>query len=234
MHTVGISQAIIDRVLRKRGSLHAFADFQPQSTAHVVVDLQCGFMAPGQVAEVPTAREIVANVNRVSASLRELGGKIVFLQHTLDAAAAKSGWSVWHNHLNGPAVREKLLATFHPGSDGHALWPDLDVQSTDLLVNKSRYGAFVAGSSDLNAVLKRNAVDTLVVSGTTTNVCVESTAREAMMLNYKVIVVSDATAALSDEEHNASLSALLANFVDVMATEEVLKRLSDFRKPPAG
>ena len=73
MHKIALPQAAIDRVLKRRKSLHVFNDIDPARTAHVVVDLQNGFMAEGQPAEVPAAREIVPNVNRISAALRLRG-----------------------------------------------------------------------------------------------------------------------------------------------------------------
>jgi ureidoacrylate peracid hydrolase len=60
-----------------------------------------------------------------------------------------------------------------------------------------------------------------VVTGTDTGVCCESTARDAMMLNFKVIMVSDANASRTDDEHNAALIAFYRNFGDVMSTDEL-------------
>src|SRR5271170_6531011 len=70
MHKIAIPQAAIDRVLKRRESLHVFGDIDPTRTAHIVVDLQNGFMAPGQPVEIAAAREIVPNVNRISAAVR--------------------------------------------------------------------------------------------------------------------------------------------------------------------
>ena len=87
MHKIAIPQAAIDRVLKRRNSLHVFNDIDPARTAHIVVDLQNGFMAQGQPAEVPAARDIVPNVNRISAALRAAGGLVIYIQNTIDAAA---------------------------------------------------------------------------------------------------------------------------------------------------
>jgi ureidoacrylate peracid hydrolase len=67
--------------------------------------------------------------------------------------------------------------------------------------------------------------DTVLITGTVTNVCCESSARDAMMLNFKTIMVSDGNAARTDEEHNATLSTFLAIFGDVMDTEFLIQRL---------
>jgi ureidoacrylate peracid hydrolase len=225
MHKIAIPQAAVDRVLKRRGALHVFNDIEPARTAHVVVDLQNGFMAPGQPAEIPAARDIVPNVNRISAALRAAGGLVVYIQNTIDATA-KQAWSNWFNYMSGEGRAAAMDAAFAPGSYGHSLWPELDVQPADLKVKKNRFGAFVPGSSNLHAELQARNVDTVIITGTATNVCCESTARDAMMMNYKVIFVSDGTATHNDEEHNATLGIMLAMFADVMTTDEVVARLS--------
>jgi ureidoacrylate peracid hydrolase len=225
MHKVVIPRYAIERVLRRRGSLHVFGDIDPSRTAHVVVDLQNGFMAPGQPVEIPAAREIVPNVNRISAALRPAGGLVVYLQNTIDATA-KETWSTWYIYMSDEEHRQRLEAAFADGSYGHSLWPGLEILPADLKVKKTRYSAFVPDSSELHSVLQARKIDTLIITGTATNVCCESTARDAMMMNYKVIFISDGTATHSDAEHNATLGIMLAQFADVMRTDEVVACLS--------
>ncbi len=225
MHKIAIPQAAIDRVLKRRDSLHVFNALDPARTAHIVVDLQNGFMALGQIAEIPMAREIVPNVNRISAALRAAGGLVVYIQNTIDAAA-KEAWSNWFTFMSGERRQASMDAAFAEGSYGHSLWPELDVLLSDLKVKKNRFGAFVPGSSQLHSVLQERGIDTVIITGTATNVCCEFTARDAMMMNYKVIFVSDATATYNDEEHNATLGIMLAMFADVMTTDEVVSRLA--------
>jgi ureidoacrylate peracid hydrolase len=225
MHKIAIPHAAIDRVLKRRDRLHVFNELDPVRTAHIVIDLQNGFMAPGEIAEIPTAREIVPNVNRISAALRAAGGLVVYIQNTIDAAA-KQSWSNWFAFMSGERRQASMDAAFAEGSYGHSLWPELDVLPVDLKVKKNRFGAFVPGSSQLHAVLQERGIDTVIITGTATNVCCESTARDAMMMNYKVIFVSDATATYNDEEHNATLGIMLAMFADVMTTDEVVSRLA--------
>jgi ureidoacrylate peracid hydrolase len=225
MHKIAIPQAAVDRVLKRRDSLHVFNDVDPTRTAHIVVDLQNGFMAPGQPAEIPMAREIVSNVNRISAALRAAGGLVVYIQNTIDATA-KEVWSNWFTYMSGERRQASMDTAFAEGSYGHSLWSALDVLPSDLKVKKNRFGAFVPGSSPLHAVLQGRGIDTVIITGTATNVCCESTARDAMMMNYKVIFVSDGTATYNDEEHNATLGIMLAMFADVMTTDEVVSRLA--------
>jgi ureidoacrylate peracid hydrolase len=115
-----------------------------------------------------------------------------------------------------------MIEAFSPGAFGHALWPGLDVLPQDLQVQKRRFGAFAPGASDLHAILQGRGIDTLIVTGTATQVCCESTARDAMMLNYKVFFVSDGNATFTDDEHNATLSAMAHTFCDVIDTDSMV------------
>jgi len=221
MHQSAVSLAVAQRAVQRRGSVRVFSSLVPERTAHIVVDLQNGFMAPGAICEIDTAREIVPNVNRISAAVRAAGGLVVYIQNTFDAEAVRS-WSVYFDHFCSPARRAGMIEAFTPGSKGHALWPGLEVLPQDLQVRKRRFGAFAPGASDLHAILQSRGIDTLVVTGTATQVCCESTARDAMMLNYKVLFVADGNATFSDEEHNATLSAMAHAFCDVVDTETVV------------
>jgi ureidoacrylate peracid hydrolase len=208
-------------VTERRGGLRVFDSLDPARTAHIVVDLQNGFMAPGAVCEIATARDIVPNVNRISQALRDAGGQVVYIQNTLDAEAIRT-WSTYLDYFCTSARRTRMIEAFSPGAEGHALWPALDVRPQDLIVRKSRFGAFAPGASDLHAILQARGVDTLIITGTATQVCCESTARDAMMLNYKVFFVQDGNATFSDAEHNATLSALAHTFCDVIATGDLI------------
>jgi len=73
MHKPVISPDVVSRVTERRGGVRIFDSIICERTAHIVVDLQNGFMAPGQVAEIGTAREIVPHVNRISDALRNHG-----------------------------------------------------------------------------------------------------------------------------------------------------------------
>ncbi|MEM9814481.1 MAG: cysteine hydrolase, partial [Pseudomonadota bacterium] len=117
-------------------------------------------------------------------------------------------------------------ASMSEGTVGHQLWDGLDVQPEDETVLKYRYSAFLPGSSDLPERLRSAGIDTVIIVGTVTNVCCESSARDAMMLNFRTIMVTDANAANTDEEHNAALINFYLIFGDIMDTDFVLERLA--------
>jgi ureidoacrylate peracid hydrolase len=227
VHEISIPESVVQAVQRQRGKLYRYDGIVGSKTALVVIDLQNVFMLPGMPIEVPAAREIVPNVNRLAESVREAGGKVVWVQMTLEGE--QENWSVF---FDGDP-RGDSLAQLTPGAHGHALHDDLDVQPEDEVIRKKRYSAFIQGSSNLDEVLRAAGIDTIVVVGTLTNVCCESSARDAMMLNYKVLFVSDANAALTDADHNATLGTILRVFGDVRTTDEVANFLAESREPAA-
>src|SRR5947209_20055940 len=113
MRRIAIPQAAIDRVLQRRDSLHVFNEIDPARTALIVVDLQNGFMAPGQPAEIAEARDIVPNVNRLAAATRAAGGTVVWIQNTITPECA-TNWSVKHGDFASPAWRQRMTRAFTP------------------------------------------------------------------------------------------------------------------------
>jgi ureidoacrylate peracid hydrolase len=219
MHKIAIAESVVAGAMQQRGKLNRYDEIVGPQTALVVIDLQNVFMQPGAAVEVPTAREIVPNVNRLAAAMRAVGGKVVWVQMTLNDQ--EQSWSVF---FEGERRRE-AFRQMQRGSHGHALYETLDVKADDLIVEKRRYSAFIQGASNINSILRGFGIDTVLITGTLTNVCCESSARDAMMLNYKVVFVSDANAALSDAEHNATLGTILRVFGDVATTDESIARL---------
>ena len=224
MHKVEIPQWATELALARRGKLHVHQNLDPAKTALIVVDLQNAFMIEEvAVACVPFAVEIVSNVNKLAAAVRHTGGKVFWIKQTVDDASCLA-WSEWLNMMR-PHVRDGVVRNLAPGSRGHAIYAELDVKPEDEIVEKRRFSAFVQGSCDLPHRLRAQGYDTVLITGTVTNVCCESSARDAMMLNFKTIMVSDANAARTDAEHNATLATFYAIFGDVMDTAFLIERL---------
>ena len=223
MHKTAISQDAIDKVTRRAGRAHPFDALDPRRTALVVIDMQNHFMAPGFMAETPVARAIVPNVNRLAAGLRSMGGHVVWIQNVTNKT--RESWSTYHEFLMTPDRAARRYASMEDGAKGHELWPDLDVHPQDVRMNKRRYSAFIQGSSDLERHLLSLGIDAVMVAGVATQVCCESTARDACMLNFKTLMIADACATDNDALHNASLNAFYQNFGDVQSVDEALASL---------
>jgi ureidoacrylate peracid hydrolase len=131
-----------------------------------------------------------------------------------------------HDTHADPKSEQKRLTELDEASEGFQLFPELKVLPEDMRVKKIKYSAFVADSSNLDAQLKARAIDTLLIAGTATNVCCESTAHDAMMLDYKVIMLSDGTATITDAEHAGALNTFMMFFGDVMSSDQAIARLA--------
>lgn len=218
MHTLSIPQSVVDRVVARRGRERVYDALDPARTALVVVDMQNAFMLPGVAhALCPMAEKIVPNINRLAQAVRMTGGTVIWIKTTFKDDALKN-WSTYFEMVK-PEQGARRMAALTAGNKGHELWAALDVRADDLIVEKNRFSAFIQGSSNLAEVLRERGLDTVLITGTVTNVCCESTARDAMMLNFKTIMVTDGNAAVTDEDHNASLCAFYLTFGDVMPTD---------------
>ena len=235
MHTIDIPQGIIDRGVLRRGTRHVYGALEPARTALLVIDMQNCFLVPGfSVLEVPYSRDIVGNVNALAAAVRNGGGLVVWTRHTF-----RPDWTVWHDHFAGGDWRDQAIAETAEGSFGYRIGERMDVNEVDLVVRKTRYSALIPGSTepDVTAELRQRRLDTVIVAGTLTNVCCESTARDAMMLDFKTLFIADANATRSDAEHNATLVSMIQVFADVRLTDEIVPMLtpqSTRRKRAAG
>jgi ureidoacrylate peracid hydrolase len=228
MHEIDIPQAIVDRSIARRGAWYVYDTLDPARTALLVIDMQNCFLAPGfSVIEVPATRDIVDNINTLAAATRRGGGLVVWTQHTF-----RPDWTVWHDYFAHGNWRERMIAETAEGSFGYAIHETLDVGEEDLVVLKKRYSALIPGSTepDVTAKLRHRGIDTVIIVGTLTNVCCESTARDAMMLDFKTLFVADANATRSDAEHNATLVSMIQVFADVRFTDDVVTLLDQGAK----
>jgi ureidoacrylate peracid hydrolase len=220
MHDVRIRQEIIDRVVARRGRLHWFDTLDPARSALVVIDMQNTFCQPGAPAEVPVSRAIVPAINRLSRALRTRGVPVIWVLHANTHREGRSDWEVFFNHVVADQVRTRTIESLAPGRQ--AVWEELETAPEDVTVIKNRYSALISGSSSLERVLRNLGIDTLLIAGTKTNVCCEATARDAMMLDFKVVMLTDCCAALSDDEHRATLETIIQQFGDVLSGDEAL------------
>ncbi|HXQ52220.1 MAG TPA: isochorismatase family cysteine hydrolase [Stellaceae bacterium] len=225
MHKIDIPRFMVERVIQLRGKEHCFEDFDPARTALLVVDMQNAYMLPGVAhALCENALEVVPNINRLARAVRAAGATVVWVKAVFEEETLES-WSVAYEMAGAEGTRRRRAALTR-GSKGWEVWAGLEVKPEDLEVEKKRFSAFIEGASNLEAVLRARGIDTVLVAGTVTNVCCESTARDAMMRNFKAIMVTDANAAFTDEEHNAALTSFYLVFGDIMSTDELIACLA--------
>jgi nicotinamidase-related amidase len=213
-HNWSIDEREYARHEARRGRRYAYEELDPVRTALVVVDMVPFFTA---------AHRVVPNVNTLAGALREAGGTVAWV---LPEVGPPSGWATG---FYGAAVAAVYAASGGTGSLRERLIPELEARPHDVWAEKSAASAFFPGRSTLPAALAERNVDTVLITGTVTSVCCESTARDAATLGHRVVFVADGTADVRDSVHNATLRTIYRSFGDVRPTADVLELIS--RRP---
>ena len=192
-------------------------------TAFVTIDLQPTWLEPGSPRELAQARTMVPKINELADICRRLQIPIIHVRTAVRSDLSDIG----------------LLQEFRPRTDseleylegrrGAEFYKVLDARKGDYTVIKIRYSAFIPGSSSLEPLLRGLGKDSLIVCGLATDVCVGTTVRDAMMLGFRVFLVSDLTATFNEERQRVELEVLGQHFAKVVTSEQVkveLKQLA--------
>lgn len=198
-------------------SAHRSADggpvLNPASTAVLVVDMLADFCLPGGAMVLPGYKRLIEPQNAVIGALRAAGGTVI---HVVDA--------------HRPQLRrdrEFLKRSPHciEGTPGCEIVPDLDRDPADMVVTKRRFSGFFG--TDLDLTLRDMMVDTVIVMGVVTNICVRSTVHDAFFLGYRVVVPQDCCAATGPREQISSLYDISTHFGTVSDSASVVAGLRD-------
>ena len=220
-------QWVVDRVVARQGRLHPFDRLAANKLAFVVVDMQNYFLLPEFAAAVASAAATIPAINKLCQAVRARGGLVVWVQTTSEKSDLHL--PMHYGEAFTPERKRRRMEGLSPASAGYALHRQLDVQAGDCRIEKICYSAMVQGSSKLNEVLHQCGIETILVGGTATNVCCDSTGRDAIMQNYRTLMVEDALSAFTPAEHEWALHNWLLFFGDVLSVNEVIELLE-----PAG
>ena len=209
-----IPQALVDKIVARRGRLHVYEELDPVHTALIVIDLDRGSCA----REPELTEAAIARINAVARPLRGAGGTVAFVTSVIadpDGLARRLG----------DASASRYFEDSQPGGLGTMLAPSLGVTDGDLHAVKQGASAFFPGSCDLHDRLVARKVDALLIAGLVTNVCCESSARDACELGYRVTMVSDGNVGHSFGLHEASLSTFFRVFGDVRPADDIISMI---------
>ena len=210
-------------------------DIDPSKTALLVIDMQNAFVDGKGLLYVPSARDAVPRINKIARTCREHGILVIWVRilHRPDGLDLGYIFAFSPDQAGAPPMG------YSEGAKGAEFYPKLEIQNEDLIVTKKRYSAFIPGSSDLDRILRYMNKDTVIITGVATNVCCGTTAMDAMMLDYKVIFVADANAALGEVTpegygpgivQEAYLNTLRACFAMVCTADEIIEQISELPK----
>jgi len=195
----------------------------PNKTALINVDMQNAFVENSPIA-APEGPEVLKRINKLSAACRKTG---ILVVHTI------VGYRPDHSNVGiaqafaGDVIDKRLLDLDQPSA---ALHSALDVEPGDILLEKPRYGAFHA--TDLELILRSRGIDTVIITGICTNVCCETTAREAAVRDFKVLFTSDGTATFDfggltrQEIQRATCASLSLVFAQVLSVDDVIAKIT--------
>lgn len=197
----------------------------PAHAALVVVDMQRDFCEPGWAfdhlgIDISMYPPMIPRIARLIEKARAAGVLVFYIQMTvLPGRASESPAQIRFNRrLHRASNSGEPLSYTADGSEGHAVIEELAPQSGDLVVKKYRSSAFWGTNLDL--LLRSNAIKSVVVTGATTEGCVESTARDALFNDYYVVIAEDCVASDDPEQHDASMLLMRHRF-DIATSDEI-------------
>ncbi len=186
----------------------------PGRTALVNVDLQNFF-----VDSAETGPTLVHRINQLAEACREAGILVIHTAHILRPDGSNIG-------ILGEIVPEIGDGLLNRGAETAALYAGLNVDPRDVVLEKPRFGAFYG--TDLELILRSRGIDTVIISGIATDVCCDTTAREANARDFRVLFLSDGTATNgpdAERDQAATLELMGALFGEVLTVDEVLKKI---------
>ncbi|WP_157219196.1 cysteine hydrolase family protein [Flavisphingomonas formosensis] len=212
-----------DWALARSAAMNRFPPLAASRAAVIVVDMQAAFVGETAAFPNPNTLDIVPNINRLCQAARTAGAAICWSRHTVvgDGPGRQPDWQRFEGSLSSFSAPH-----LRAGAPGHALYAGLDAAAHDLVFDKYRFSCFVNAAIDLDGWLRTRGVEDIFVVGTISNCCCESTARDAAMRDYRVRFLSDATAALTDEEHAAALLSAAAIVGEVITTDMVIAQFA--------
>jgi len=198
----------------------------PKHAALIVVDVQNDFVSPqGSAAkrgeDVSAAMAMVPNLRRLIDEARRVGLTIVYIRTTHSEWMDTPSWVYRTSQKGG-------LSTCREGTWGAELYEGIFPLPSERLVIKHRYSAFI--NTDLNTVLKARNIQSVLVCGVATNVCVETTARDGYMYDYYVTMIEDCSAAYEAKLHLGTLENIRRHFGLVASSQEII---DSWRELPA-
>ena len=184
---------------------------EPTSTAIAVIDMVNEFCKPGGVMVLPGYEKLVAPQRALIAAGRKVGTPIIFIKDTHRA------------NMRREREFQKRIPHCLEGTWGAEIIEDLKPETGDIYITKRRYSGFF--NTDLDLTLKDLQINTLIVTGVVTNICVRSTVHDAFFLGYEVIVPEDCVAATGPREQQSSLYDIATHFGTVTDSKELIAGL---------
>lgn len=197
----------------------------PRHAAVLLVDVQNDFCAEGgamhrEGRDIGLVQQMIPRLERLVAAARAAGTACIWIRNVYNTGPNHYLSEAWleqaRRRRNGAYVDYPVCEPDAWNGDYYRIRPLPD----EAVVTKHRYGAFEG--TDLDLVLRSRGIRTVIMTGVATNVCVETTARQAFLRDYYVVFTSDCTASFSQAQHDAALFNIDQFFGQVVSADEVM------------
>lgn len=198
---------------------------RPGRAALIVIDMQNDFCAEGGMMDHEGAdlSHVQAMAGRLPALVEAARAAGVFVVFVRNVYSTDTNWYLSEVWLEQAARRRRESYTRRPVCEAGAwngdFYGDLRPLASEPIVTKHRFDAFL--NTDLDLVLRAHRIETIVLTGVATNVCVETTARAGFVRDYYIVLAGDGTATYSAEEHDAALRTIDRYFGEVVGVDEL-------------
>ncbi|MDX3905327.1 MAG: isochorismatase family cysteine hydrolase [Pigmentiphaga sp.] len=183
----------------------------------LVIDMQNDFVRENAPMEVPSARQRIPAMAALVAQARKARVPVIYTRHVLYDEFDVSP-------LETKQIPRLRTAGMRAGTPGVDIIDELAPLPGEIVISKHRYDAFYNTRLDtvIRTIRGPHVADSVIITGTVTSVCCESTARSAFMRDLRVFFVDDATGGFDDASHQATLATIDRVFGKVVSTRQVL------------
>jgi ureidoacrylate peracid hydrolase len=188
---------------------------EAEKTALLVVDMQNSFVEEGSPNEIEIIRGNLEKLKSFIDFCRKAGIKIIYTRHAFDKKRSPIEAKLFPAQMNEDLKK---------GSRGWEINRKIEPEEGDVIIDKYRYDAFF--KTNLNGILKSGGIENVIITGTITQVCCESTARSAMFYDYNVIFCSDLNFSFDQDLHERTLKVIKRSFGEVLSSGEIIKRFA--------
>jgi len=190
-------------------------------SALMIIDMQDFFLDPESPTFTCGGLAIIPNILKIRQAFRRAARPVIYTRHVHNpdgSDAGIMGWW-WEGMCKEGTPESEITAPLRP-------------DEKDIIVNKHRYSAFY--NTDLETILRCGKIEDLVITGIMTNMCCESTARDAYYRDYRVFFPADATGSINEEMHLASLLNLSFGFAHINRTDDIISDIRNSKRIAEG
>jgi ureidoacrylate peracid hydrolase len=216
-----LPDSLVRQSTYRREGLAVFDRPDPGRTALFVMNMQNAWLVPDAPFRSGPVAGLLRRIHAVADTVRRAGGQVIWCRTTVGEPGTPAYWHAYYDHFIEPGKRALALSALRPDASLSALHPACQIAPSDWVLEKHRFSPFSQGGQALEDRLRSVGVNAVVGAGTATNVCVESTIRDALSREFMTYMPHDLVAAPTEDGHLAGLRNVMQAFADVRASGDI-------------